>query len=345
MKKAVAGALTLIVLGLAAFFVWKNFLTSSSDSSILKLSGNIEVTEAHLSFKIPGHLEKRLVDEGDTVKDGQILAKLIGNDERLAVQAATANLALAKAALAELENGSRAQEIAVGEATLAQAKAAEQTARAQLAQAESNDARFRALVKQGGVSRQEFETQATALNITRHQAEEAKAAIRVAAEKLDLLKVGPRTETIDQARARLAAAATSLDQAKQQLAYTELTAPFPGVVLTTAAENGEFLPPGSAVLTLARIERPWLRVYIPENRLAQVKLGQSVSVTADSLSGKSYTGKVSFIASEAEFTPKAVQTFEERVKLVYRVKIDLDNPQGELKTGMPADAVIHLNRP
>jgi HlyD family secretion protein len=345
MKKAVAGALTLIVLGLIIFWVWKNFLASSSDGSILKLSGNIEVTEAHLSFKIAGHLEKRLVDEGDVVKDGQLLAKLAGDDERLAVQAATANLALAKAALAELENGSRAQEIAVGEATLAQAKAAEQTARAELAQAESNDARYRALVKQGGVSRQEFETQATALNVTRHQAEEAKAAIRVAAENLDLLKVGARTETIDQARARLASAVTTLDQAKQQLSYTELTAPFPGVVLSKAAEDGEFLQPGSTVLTLARLDRPWLRVYIPENRLAQVKLGQSVSVAADSLPGKSYSGKVSFISGEAEFTPKSVQTFEERVKLVYRAKIDLDNPQGELKVGMPADAVIHLNRP
>lgn len=345
MKKAVAGALTLIVLGFAAFFVWKNFLTSSSDASILKLSGNIEVTEAYLSFKIPGHLEKRLVDEGDTVKAGQLLARLTDDDQRLAVQSAEANLAAAKAALAELEAGSRAQEIAVAEATLAQAKAAEQTARAQLAQAESNDTRYRALVKQGGVSRQEFETQATALNVSRHQAEEAKAAIRVAAENLDLLKAGARTETIDQARARLAAAVTALGQAKQQLSYTVLNAPFAGAVLTKAAENGEFLQPGSTVLTLARLDRPWLRVYIPESRLAQVKLGQTVTVTADSLPGKSYSGKINFIASEAEFTPKSVQTFEERVKLVYRVKIDLDNPQGELKVGMPADAAIHLNGP
>jgi HlyD family secretion protein len=345
MKKAVAAAAVLIVFGVVIFALRQYFAASSSDSSSLRLSGNIEVTEANLSFKIAGHLEKRLADEGDAVKDGQLLARLDERDQQLAVQAAEAGLALAKAALAELEAGNRAQEIAVAEATLTQTKAADQTAQAQLAQAESNDTRYRALVKQGGVSQQEFETQATTLNVARHQAEEAQAAIRVATENLDLLKAGARTETIDQARAKLAAAVTTLAQAKQQLVYTELTAPFSGVVLTKSAEDGEFLQPGSTVLTLAQLDRPWLRAYIPENALARVKLGQAVTVTADSLPGKSYPGKISFIASESEFTPKSVQTFEERVKLVYRVKIDLDNPNGELKAGMPADALIHLNGP
>ena len=345
MKKAIAGALALIVVGAAAFWLWKHFFASSPNLSALQLSGNIEVTEAHLSFKIAGHLEKRLADEGDAVRSGQLLAKLTSDDQRLAVQSAEANLALAKAALAELEAGNRAQEIAVAHAALMQAKAADRTAQAQLSQAESDLSRYRALVKQGGVSRQQFETQTTAATTARHQAEEAKAAIKSAAENFDLLKAGARVETIDQARAKLAAAQTALAQAKQQLAYTELTAPFSGVVLTKSAEDGEFLQPGSPVLTLARLDQPWLRAYIPENRLAQVKLGQAATVTADSLAGKSYAGKISFIASDAEFTPKSVQTFEERVKLVYRVKIDLDNPLGELKAGMPADAVIQLREP
>lgn len=345
MKKAVVGALALLVLGAAALALWKHFSAPSPDASVLRLSGNIEVTEAHLSFKIAGHLAERLADEGQTARAGQLLARLTSDDQRLAVQSAEANLALAKSELAELEAGNRAQDIAVAAATLSQAKAADQTAQAQLVQTESDFNRYRALVKQGGVSHQQFETQATALTTARHQAEEAKAAIKVAAEKLDLLKVGARSETIDQARARLAAAETTLAQAKQQLTYTELTAPFAGVVLTKSAENGEFLQPGSTVLTLAQLDRPWLRAYIPENRLAEVKLGQAATVTADSLPGKSYAGKISFIASDAEFTPKTVQTFEERVKLVYRIKIDLDNPQGELKAGMPADAVIQLRKP
>jgi len=342
MKKAVMGTLALIVLIAVAFALWKYFANSSTDASILHLSGNIEVTESYLSFKIAGRLEKRLADEGDAVRSGQLLAKLASEDQLLAVQSAAADLALAKAALAELEAGNRVQEIAVAQAALMQAQAADRTAQAQLGQAESDLNRYRALVKQGGVSRQQFDAQTTTAATARHQAEQAKAAVKSAAENFDLLKAGARVETIDQARAKLAAAETALAQAKQQLSYTELTAPFSGVVLTKSAEDGEFLQPGSTVLTLAQLDRPWLRVYIPENRLGEVKLGQAATVTADSLPGKSYTGKISFIASDAEFTPKSVQTFEERVKLVYRVKIDLDNPQGELKAGMPADAVIHL---
>ncbi|MDR0477246.1 MAG: efflux RND transporter periplasmic adaptor subunit [Desulfobulbaceae bacterium] len=345
MKKAVVGALALIVLGAAAFSLWRYFTAHSADASILRLSGNIEVTEAHLSFKIAGHMEKRLADEGDSARSGQLLARLTSDDERLAVQSAEANLALAKAALAELEAGNRVQEIAVAQAALMQAQAADRTAQAQRGQAESDLSRYQALVKQGGVSRQQFETQSTVVATARHQAEQTKAAVKSAAENFDLLKAGARVETIDQARAKLAAAQTALAQAKQQLSYTELTAPFSGVVLTKSAEDGEFLQPGSPVLTLAQLDRPWLRAYIPEYRLAQVKLGQTATVTADSLPGKSYAGKISFIASEAEFTPKSVQTFEERVKLVYRIKIDLDNPQGELKAGMPADAVIRLREP
>ena len=345
MKKAVAGALALIVLAAAAVALWKYFAAPSSDAAILKLSGNIEVTESYLSFKIAGRLEKRLADEGDAVRSGQLLARLNSEDQRLAVQAAEADLASAAAALAELEAGNRIQEIAVAHAALMQAQAADRTAQAQLEQAESDLNRYRALVKQGGVSRQQFETQSTVAATAHHQAEQAKAAVKSAAENFDLLKAGARVETIDQARAKLAAARTALAQAKQQLAYTELPAPFSGVVLTKSAEDGEFLQPGSTVVTLARLDRPWLRVYIPEDRLAAVELGQAATVTADSMPGKSYAGKISFIASEAEFTPKSVQTFEERVKLVYRVKIDLENPQGELKAGMPADAVIQLREP
>ncbi|MDR3090449.1 MAG: efflux RND transporter periplasmic adaptor subunit [Desulfobulbaceae bacterium] len=342
-KKTVAGALALVLFVAAAYFIWKHFVIGKPDDSILRLSGNIEVTEAHLSFKIAGHLKNRLADEGDAAQGGQLLAQLDDDDQRLAAQTAEANLALAKAALAELEAGNRAQEIAVAEAALIQAKAINKTARAQLEQAASDHARYKALVKNGGVSRQQFETQATLFNTARHQAEEAEAGIKVAAEKLDLLKAGARAETIDQAKARLAAAQTALAQARQQLTYTKLNAPFTGVVLTTAAEDGEFLQPGSTVLTLARLNRPWLRAYIPENKLARVRLGQTATVTADSLPGKSYPGTISFIANESEFTPKSVQTFEERVKLVYRLKIDLDNPQGELKAGMPADAIIELS--
>ena len=124
------------------------------------------------------------------------------------------------------------------------------------------------------------------------------------------------------------------------LAYTELHAPFDGVVLSKSAEPGEYLNPGTPVVTVGEMERVWLRAYINETDLGRVRLGQTVDVTTDSFPGKMYKGTLGFLSSEAEFTPKTVQTFEERVKMMYRVKIDLENPNHELKLGMPADATI-----
>jgi len=124
------------------------------------------------------------------------------------------------------------------------------------------------------------------------------------------------------------------------LADTIAVSPINGVVLVKAADPGEILAPGTSVVTVGDIEHPWLRAYIREQDLGRVKLGAKAKVTTDSYPGKSYDGHVSFISSEAEFTPKQIQTSEERVKLVYRIKIDIDNPRHELKSNMPADAEI-----
>ena len=131
-------------------------------------------------------------------------------------------------------------------------------------------------------------------------------------------------------------------RAKPNAEYASLYAPTAGVVLVKNAEPGEFIVPGGAVITLGDIERPWLKAFINESDLGRVKLGQRVSVTTDSYPGKVYQGKIIFISSEAEFTPKNVQTAKERVKLVYRIKVSLANLEFELKPGMPADARIHL---
>jgi HlyD family secretion protein len=120
--------------------------------------------------------------------------------------------------------------------------------------------------------------------------------------------------------------------------------PIDGVVLVKSADPGEVLAAGTAIVTVGDIDHPWLRAYINETNLGKIKLGTKAKVTTDSHPGKIYTGKISFIASEAEFTPKQIQTQEERVKLVYRIKIDLDNPQRELKSNMPADAEIQLEQ-
>ncbi len=342
MKKRIRIVLVIVVLALAGTFAYRT-LNHRDDGSTIPISGNIEVTEARMSFRIAGRLDQRLVDEGDAVKAGQIVARLDHADQQLAVTQAEANLKYARAVLAELEAGSRSQEIETARAEYERALAAEKTAVVHLAQATVDLDRYAALFHEGGVSRKAFENYRTLQESAKNAREEARARVAAALEQLDLRRAGPRPEAIDQARAKLAAAEESLKLARQQLSYTELSAPVDGVVLSTVAEDGEYLNPASPVLTIGQTFRPWLRAYVIESDLGRIRLNQEVSVTTDSYPGTTYTGRISFISSQAEFTPKTVQTFEERVKLMYRIKIDLDNPKGELKPGMPADAAIAVS--
>jgi len=342
MNKRIRIVAVVVVLVIIATLVY-NRLNHRDASTSLRVSGNIEVTEVQMSFRIPGRLDQRLVTEGDAVATGQPLARLEATDQRIAVARAEADLAYARAVLAELLAGSRSQEIATASAEYDRAVALEKSAVVQLEQARLDHDRYAALYKEGGVSRKAFENYRTLHETAKNARDEARARVAAAAEQLDLRKTGPRRESIDQARAKVATAEQTLKQARQQLSYTELLAPVAGVVLSTSAEAGEYLNPAAPVLTIGEIGRPWLRAYINETDLGRIKLNRQVKVTTDSYPDRIYNGRISFINSEAEFTPKSVQTFEERVKLMYRIKIDLDNPAGELKPGMPADALIEFS--
>ncbi len=393
MKKRLRIVIPLLLLLLGGIFAYNTLNHRQHDTS-LRFSGNIEVTESQMSFRIPGSLQERLVEEGDSVVTRQTLARLDKSDQTIALAQATANLAYAEAVLAELEagsrkedidraeakvmqarhsltelrNGTRIQEIMSARADLDSARAAEQSAIVQLKQAKIDLDRYLNLYKEQSVSKNALETYQILHETSENQVKEARARTRATSQKLELLeagprieqinraeaalqqaeaeyaliKAGPRTETIEQARAKVQVAAATVKQARQQLNYTELFAPMDGVVLSTAAEAGEYLNPASPVLTLGQMDKPWLRAYIHESDLGRIKLGQEVSVTTDAFADKRYEGRVSYISSQAEFTPKTVQTFEERVKLMYRIKVLLDNPDHELKPGMPADGIIDL---
>jgi HlyD family secretion protein len=170
----------------------------------------------------------------------------------------------------------------------------------------------------------------------------AKASLQRAMENYQLVKEGPRTEDIEDAKAQVDQTQASLKLAETQFSYTVLYSPISGMVLVKSAETGEVVNPGTSILTLANIENVWLKAYIPETELSEVKWGQEVMVTTDLRPQKIYKGKISFISSQAEFTPKQIQTEKERVTLVYRIKIDIPNPDRELKPGMPADGKILL---
>jgi HlyD family secretion protein len=170
--------------------------------------------------------------------------------------------------------------------------------------------------------------------------DQAEHALDQARAQWKLVEEGPRQEDIDQARAKVQQAEASLKLAETELGYATIKSPLDGVVLSKNIERGEYVAPGTPVVTVADMVNVWLRAYVDETDLTRIKLGRLAEVTTDSFPGKVYKGRVSFISEEAEFTPKTVQTEKERVKLVYRIKIDIQNPDMELKAGMPADATI-----
>lgn len=328
-----------VVVGVLA---WRHFGAGRQDPGRILLSGNIDVTQVDMAFKIPGRLAVRTVDEGDRIARGMLLARLDDTDQKLQVRKAAAELEYARAVVAELESGSRKQEIAGARAELKQAKAAQQAAESQLTLARADFDRYQAVFDEGGISRQAFESYRTRQETAQNGRDEAAARVIAARQRLSLVKEGPRQETLSQARARVTAAEAALALFQEQAAETEIYAPFDGIVLSKSAEPSAYLAPGMPVVTVAEIGKVWLRAFVSESDLGRIRLGQSAAVSTDAYPGKTYPGRISYISSAAEFTPKAVQTFEERVNLMYRVKIDLANPDGELKPGMPADAVIDV---
>jgi len=174
----------------------------------------------------------------------------------------------------------------------------------------------------------------------RHQIEAARAEVQAAEERLALLLAGPRPEQVEAARGQLAQAQFALAMARSRLKETTVASPIDGLVLRKNLEVGETANPGVSILTLMNPREVWVRAYVPEEQIGRIQLGESAHVTVDSYPGRPFSGRVSEISSEAEFTPKNVQTKKERVNLVFRIKIMLDNPEGILKPGMPADADI-----
>lgn len=382
-----------IVIGIAAVVavaVWLIYrsVNERPDDRIL-LSGNIELTEISIAFKVPGKLIERTVDEGDNVKKGMLIARIdrdqllrtqerekagLGSSRQQLEEALSsvewqektleadieqrrADLKAYEAQYEELIHGSRPQEIR-------DAKAAVDSAQAEYARASNDWKRMQMLYQRDEISALQFDQY-------RRNYEAAEAGLRSAKEKSELVVIGPREEQIaaaaaqvKRARAGLQAAeaneielrrrrqevAARREEVKRQIAQvgvvasqlddTIATSPIDGVVLVKAAEIGEVLAPGSTVVTVGDIDHPWLRGYLNERDLGRVKLGAKARITTDSFPGKSYWGYVSFISSQAEFTPKQIQTFEERVKLVYRIKIEVANPERELKLNMPVDAEI-----
>jgi HlyD family secretion protein len=325
MKRAIP-ILLLLAIGGAVVYIHPLWFRKPTATNILKLSGNIEAHESLVSFKVAGRIIDLPVDEGMTMKAGDLLARLDNDDYRqqVAVDTATAHQRVRQLNLALA--GSRSQDVEA-------AKLAMLDAQADLDQKKKDYARYEALYEKDEIPGQTRDQAAT--NVTR-----AQAAYDRAQQLYNELVEGTRQEELAVDRASVHQANQVVSMSHIRLAYTVLRAPFSGVVLVRQAELGEVVSPGTPIVTLADLDHLWVRVYVPETDLGKVNLGQVVNVQTDSFPNKTFPGRVSFISSEAEFTPKSVQTQKERVTLVYRVKVDMDNPSHELKPGMPADVDI-----
>jgi HlyD family secretion protein len=381
-RKRLILPIALVAMGLIVGYVATRN-RSSANSPVIRVSGNFEVTDAEVSFKISGRVEERLVDEGEGVRAGQIVARLESRELAQEVALRKAELLAAKAVLAELVAGSRPEEIAQAEAAAQQAKArldemvagfrpqeveaakaAVSRSRAEVERLRADHERQETLFRRQVIAAREHDAVVAAVRVAearlredeerlklvqegtrREQIEQARAALKQAQEQFAMVREGPRKETIEAARARVTQAEATLAGAETRLGYTELLSPLTGLVLSKNIEPGEYAAPGTPVVTVGDLEHIWLRAYINETDLGRIKVGQRVRVKTDTFPGKVYEGRVSFIASQAEFTPKNVQTERERVKLVYRIKVDVPNPQMELKPGMPADGEIILGQP
>jgi HlyD family secretion protein len=330
-KKIVVPIVLLAAAGTAAWFYMSSRASrNAGPGGALVASGTVEATDAQLGFQAPGRVVSIAPREGDRVTAGQELARLERSELEARRAQAEAQVDAARAALAELERGSR-QEL------IAQARAALAAAADRRADAERDVARTRRLFDGGAVSRETLDKAQTAVDVARSQQTQA-------GEQLRLLQAGPSRETKEAARAQVAQAQAAVQGVDATLGNTVLAAPFDGVVTVRHREPGEIVPAGTPVLTVMDPRSRYVRIYIPENRVGAVRVGSRATITADTYPGKTYPGEVSFIASEAEFTPKSVQTTEERVRLVYEVKVRVTGDPGfDLKPGLPAD--VRLETP
>jgi HlyD family secretion protein len=318
-------AVVLVVGGLVYWLVWWE---SRPARNILRLQGHMEATETDLAFKVSGIIQYIFFQEGDWVSMNQVVAGLEAQDLRDEVDHARAALAAAKANLDKFEHGYRPQEIKDAEAQVGKTKA-------DLVNKKMDYERYENLYKRKvvpAITRDKFEADYLM----------AKEAHKSAVEKYSMLKEGYRVEDIDKARNDFKTAQAALELALTRLSYATITSPVNGVVLVRALEPGMTAAVGAPVLTVGDMDNIYFQGYIPETDLAKVKFGMQAYVTTDAYPGKKYPAWVSFISSKAEFTPKTVETYKQRVTLVYRCKIRAKNLNYDLKPGMPAEAVILL---
>jgi len=370
----------LVVAALAVGGPFALRILNSGGAPAIQVTGNMEAMQVDVSAKIAGRILSLRVREGDRVTEGHLLVRLDDAELKAEVERAEAALKSAEAQLRDLLAGARRQEIEEARATvdraqsqlndllagsrreeIEQAREAVRSAEATRVWTERDLKRAQELFAKELIAMQEVDRARQAYEVAvaqersaranlqlveagprRDQIEAARAQLKAARDHLDLLLAGARPFQVEAARGQVSQARAALDLAGSRLREAAIVSPINGVVLRKNLEAGEMANPGVSILTLVDPTDLWLRAYVPETDIGRIKVGMAARITIDAYKDRTFSGKITEIASEAEFTPKNVQTKKERVNLVFRIKIAVDNPQGLLKPGMPADAEILL---
>lgn len=305
--------------------------TASSASEHLTLYGNVDIRQVQLGFRVGGRLTEALVEEGDAIAAGDVLARLDTQPLQNAVHAAEAQVDSMRAALEKLVAGPRVAEIAQARATYAERLA-------DLRNAEQSLARAAALQLSGAVSRASLDAAQAARDM-------AAARADLARESLRLLEEGTRAEDIATAQANLRAAEANLSAARTSLDDAELRAPSAGIVLSRVQEPGSILSQSDTVYVLSLVQPVWVRAYVAEPDLGRIHPGMAVEVVTDTAPDRPYRGTIGFISPVAEFTPRSVETPELRTDLVYRLRVIIAEADEGLRQGMPVTVRLPLSEP
>jgi HlyD family secretion protein len=314
---------------------------NGGDDGPARVSGHVEATEVQVAAEVAGRLVELRVAEGDRVAKGDVIGRLDATDAGIQLARARAERQAADAQLRLLAAGARPEDVRQAEAQVQAAETEEAAAQAELKAAQMDLGRFEALLRaKAGSEKQRDDAQARA-DVARERVRGAAERVRAARENLARLRAGARPQELDAARARVAAADAQIAALEKSIADATVAAPVGGIVTLKLADEGELVPRGAPLVVVTDLDHAWANLFVPEPLVPRVKIGQAATIFTDA-GGPGIPGRVTFISPKAEFTPRNVQTADERSKLVYRIKVSVDNSEGVLKQGMPVDAELPL---
>jgi len=314
----------------------------TSATSANRATGYVEATEVRVSAQVGGRILELKVAEGDRVKTGDVIARLDTADAELALRRATADREQADAQLALLRAGSRIEDVRQAQAQLQSAQNDVHAAAAELDSATADVQRFENLLRANAGSVKQRDDAVTRRDVAAARARAAQDRAQAAADLVAKLKAGSRPQEIEGGRARVAAADAQIATLKKSIADAVVTSPVGGIVTSKLLDAGEMAAPHAPIVVVTDLDHAWANVYVDNNTVPRLRIGQAAAIVTDA--GNRLNGTITFISPNAEFTPRNVQTAQERSKLVYRIKVTADNRDGVLKPGMPVEADLGVSK-